>query len=516
MKADTSTPNGSVTLTGLVGRAEQLYRTSQDSVHQRTDRMFALLMVIQWVAGVIAALWISPLTWAGTSSQLHIHVWAAVFLGGAISAFPIILAYKRPGHVFTRHVIAAAQTLTSALLIHLTGGRIETHFHVFGSLAFLAFYRDWRVLVTATVVVAGDHLLRGLFWPQSVFGVLNASSWRWLEHAGWVLFEDTFLIVSIRQSLSDMREVATRRAELESQKSLIELEVLERTEDLTKAHQQLLEASRHAGMAEVATNVLHNVGNVLNSVNVSAETVANRVSNLRINHLKSVAELLREHADDLPNFLSHDPRGRELPGYMVKLAESLVQPQTVILDEIQLLRKNIDHVKEVVSMQQNYARGSNVLEKVPLVDLVEDAIRINSAALLRHEVKVVREYEDVPAIMTDRHQVLQILVNLLSNAKQALNGEGTDRCVVVRVGREGPDGVKIAVADNGIGIPQENLTRVFQHGFTTRKDGHGFGLHSGALAARELGGNLTVQSEGAGHGAVFTLVLPMAFKHSRS
>ena len=140
-----------------------------------------------WGGGGIVDL---PQTWIGATSYTHLHVWAAIFLGGAISGLPVYLALKRPGRSSTRHTIAVAQMLTSALLIHLTGGRIETHFHVFGSLAFLAFYRDWRVLVSATVVVAVDHLLRGLFWPQSVFGVLTPSSWRWLEHAGWVIFED--------------------------------------------------------------------------------------------------------------------------------------------------------------------------------------------------------------------------------------------------------------------------------------------------------------------------------------
>src|SRR3954468_8838870 len=151
--------------------AQLLYAVSQDEIHRRTDHIFANLMIFQWAAGIAAALWISPKAWSGTSSQIHVHVWAAVFLGGVISSVPVALAWLRPGRALTRHVVAAAQMMTSALLIHLTGGRIETHFHVFGSLAFLAFYRDWRVLVTATVVVAGDHLLRGLVWPQSVFGI---------------------------------------------------------------------------------------------------------------------------------------------------------------------------------------------------------------------------------------------------------------------------------------------------------------------------------------------------------
>ena len=152
----------------LSDRTEQIYLLEQKTVYSRTDRMFAVLMLLQYFAGIFAAIWISPVTWQGTESSLHMHVWAAVGLGGIISALPIYMAYASPGFWLTRHVVAVGQSLTSALLIHLCGGRIETHFHVFGSLAFLAFYRDWKVLMTATVVIAADHYLRGVFWPRSV------------------------------------------------------------------------------------------------------------------------------------------------------------------------------------------------------------------------------------------------------------------------------------------------------------------------------------------------------------
>ena len=214
-------------------RIHQLFEESQEKLHKRTDRMFAALMALQWLAGIIAALWISPKAWVGQTSYVHLHVWAALLLGGAISGFPIFLALTQPGKTLTRHVIAIGQMLTSALLIHLTGGRIETHFHVFGSLAFLAFYRDWRVMLSATIVVAADHFARGMLWPQSVFGVLTASHWRWIEHAAWVLFEDTFLLLSIRQNLTEMSGVAERQAELEAVNANIENKVAERTLELT-------------------------------------------------------------------------------------------------------------------------------------------------------------------------------------------------------------------------------------------------------------------------------------------
>ncbi|MBD0372894.1 MAG: response regulator [Pyrinomonadaceae bacterium] len=196
-------------------------------------------MALQWVAGIIAAYWLSPLTWAGTTSQTHLHIWAAIFLGGAISSLPIALALAQPGRTSTRYAVATGQMLMGALLIHLTGGRIETHFHVFGSLAFLSFYRDWRVLVPATLIVAADHFLRGVFWPQSVYGVLAASEWRWLEHAGWVLFEDTFLLIAIRRSISEMWNIAGRTAESENLNEELERRVTERTAELESANQEL-------------------------------------------------------------------------------------------------------------------------------------------------------------------------------------------------------------------------------------------------------------------------------------
>jgi PAS domain S-box-containing protein len=212
----------------------ELFRELQEAVCIHTDRLFARLMVLQWAAGVLAAALIAPRTWTGTQSQMHVHVFAAIFLGGLVTSLPVILALKQPGRVLTRHTVAVGQMLMSALLIHLTGGRIETHFHVFGSLAILAFYRDWRVLISASAAVFVDHILRGMFWPQSVYGVMTAPIWRSLEHAGWVIFEITFLIISIRKSLRETLNVAERQATLEDVNESIERTVTERTAELTR------------------------------------------------------------------------------------------------------------------------------------------------------------------------------------------------------------------------------------------------------------------------------------------
>ncbi len=192
-------------------------------MYRKVDLSMCRLMVAQWIFAIIAATWIAPRTWIGTTSAPNIHIFAAVFLGALVSGFPLLMYRLHPGEAVTRHVMAVSQILWSALLIHLTGGRIETHFHVFGSLAFLAFYRDWRVLITATVVVAADHMFRGIFWPQSVFGVTTSSNWRWIEHAGWVIFEDIVLVQSCVRGDLEMFSIARRQATIEAAKETTEL-----------------------------------------------------------------------------------------------------------------------------------------------------------------------------------------------------------------------------------------------------------------------------------------------------
>src|SRR5437879_281934 len=196
-------------------RADDLFQEQQHEIYLNTDSLFVKLMFAQWLAAILMAVVISPYTWAGQSSMIHIHVWAAIFLGGAISIFPIWMTRAWPGAAITRYVIAIAQMLMSALLISVTGGRIETHFHVFGSRVILSFYRDWRVLIPATIVVGLDHFIRGVYWPYSVYGVLTTTPWRSIEHAAWVVFEDIFLVISCLRSIGEMRSIANRTAELE-------------------------------------------------------------------------------------------------------------------------------------------------------------------------------------------------------------------------------------------------------------------------------------------------------------
>lgn len=308
---------------------------------------------------------------------------------------------------------------------------------------------------------------------------------------------------------SMLDQIRAKDSALQEARDHLERRVAERTSELERTHRQLLDASRQAGMAEVATNVLHNVGNVLNSLNVSANMVAEQVERSRVSGLGRLAALLREHEHDLGAYLTQDPRGRHVPTYLSQLSEHILHERDSNLRELSSLRSNIEHIREIVSMQQSYSKVSGVKELLKPVDLIEDALRMNAAALQRHDVDVVREFAPVPPINAEKHKILQILINLLRNAKYACGESGRrDGCVTLRVAN-GPGTVRISVSDNGVGIAPENMTRIFAHGFTTRRDGHGFGLHSGALAARELGGSLQAFSAGLGRGATFVLELPL-------
>jgi two-component system sensor histidine kinase/response regulator len=217
----------------IIENSRRIFEQQRQRLYRRTDRMFAVLMALQWVGGVVAAYLITPRTWHGSESQIHPHLWAAVVFGGLIAALPITLAVKFPGRMVTRHVIAICQMLFSTLFIHISGGRIETHFHVFGSLAFLAFYRDWPLLIPATLLVAADHFVRGTYWPESVFGVSAASPYRWIEHAAWVGFEDIFLIILCQYGVTELWTSAVRTAVLERMNA----DFSQRTVELEQSYQ---------------------------------------------------------------------------------------------------------------------------------------------------------------------------------------------------------------------------------------------------------------------------------------
>lgn len=758
-------------------RVITLIDSHRQKICESTDWMLMWLMVLQWIGGVVTALTLTPKTWIGETSQLHVHVWAAVILGAVISSLPIALVLRRPGEPITRHTMAIAQMLWSVLLIHIAGGRIETHFHVFGSLAFLACYRDHRVLLTATIVIAVDHFVRGLWWPQSVFGVVLESPWRWVEHAAWVLFEDCFLLIAMSRSMAETKELCFRQAELEKTNASIEQEVADRTRELNAskdffrvildsidanicildstglivetnrnwmdfaeqvdgegdyattgkganyldacrgaagscrggalrvadaveriiagdlenyvdeypchsesrkawyqvritpleggdsalrmvvvAHvditdrvladlelvektreaekmalvakytdnavvitddrcriewvnegftrvtgyeleevvgktpgsflqgpetdpvavdvmrkalqrkegfdvelinysktgepywvaiearpirgadgevtkfialesditgqkraaeekeslqQELLISSHKAGMAELATDILHNVGNVLNSINVSVKLVSQQLRNGSLGTVRRASDLVQEHRDDLGAFVTEDNRGKLLPDFLDQLAGKLETEKDAMEGELESLAKNVEHVKEIVAVQQDVAKATGLREEVDLAVLVEDALKAVDGSIVKHGINLRRQFEDCPPVLTDKHKVLQVLVNLISNARHAVRSMEPDaRDITIRV-YSNASSCFVDVIDAGVGISQDIQQRIFEHGFTTKKDGHGFGLHGSANAAHVIGGHLHVESDGPGCGATFSLEIPL-------
>jgi len=375
------------------------------------------------------------------------------------------------------------EELTRQLITVPTGARIETIHGLYDS-------EFSKALQAADSYRAGLYLLCGMLILSIGYTIyaLDTANIR-LEH-----------------------RVAERTGDLVRKNNELEMEIAERLRievEMERINKKLMDVSRRAGMAEVATSVLHNVGNVLNSVNVSCSVIGETVRKSRIRNVGKVAALFHEHASDMAGFLLHDPTGQKLPGFLAKLSDRLGEEQASVLDELQSLNRNVGHIRDIVAMQQSYGNVGGIQETVPIKELVEDALQMSGAALTRHGVEVVREYETVPPVSVDKHKVLQILVNLIRNAKHALaDGGSRHKRLTVRVASDARQ-IKVSVNDNGIGISPENLTRIFAHGFTTKKDGHGFGLHSGVLAAQDMGGRLTARSDGLGAGATFDLELPL-------
>lgn len=436
-------------------RAAEILAERLAQVHVRTDRWFAWLMLAQYLVGIVLALVISPRTWAGTTSAVHVHVLAAVLLGGLIVSLPVSLAWWWPGQPLTRHVIAAGQMLTSALWIHLTGGRIETHFHVFGSLAFLAFYRDWTVLATAAVVVALDHWLRGLFWPQSVFGILTPSPYRWLEHAGWVLFEGWFLTLSCQENLREMQRDALQKAALEHAHELTEQEVARRTRELARKNQELDE------FTYVASHDLQEP----------------------VRKLISFSKLLEQ---DL---------GQQLP-------PQAAQDLHFIVDAAQRMR---DLIQALLALSRT-GRSAMQLAPVDLNACVDRALEALELKVRESGATIRRDA--LPTVVGDATLLTQLYQNLIGNALKFVPPGRTPH--VHLTAQQRGDGWVLGVQDNGIGIPPEYAERIFrpfQRLHSRREyEGTGIGLAICKKAVERHGGQLWLTSQ-PGEGTHFQFTL---------
>jgi len=285
---------------------------------------------------------------------------------------------------------------------------------------------------------------------------------------------------------------------------------------LKTAQEKLLETAREVGMAEVATGVLHNVGNVLNSVSVTAESIQKRVRSSKISYLSDVVCLFEEHQSELGQFMTSEERGKKIPAFLANLSKELIDEQKRCLEALEELTKHVQHVGDIIQLQQSHSKTKGLIEPTSIEEIIEDTLKINAEMITRNRVEVRRDIPELPTLLLDRHKVLQILTNLISNAIYALSkSENPEKILKIDVSKQKNGRLRIEVCDNGIGIPKENLTRIFEHGFTTKKKGHGFGLHSTALSANELNGSIKVHSDGPGKGAVFTVELPFKTQEAK-
>ncbi len=452
-------------------RADQLLNDHLSAVHRRTDRLFSALLMLEWVAGIAAALWITPRTWIGSTSYVHQHVWAAIVLGGVAALFPIWMIRVHSGAASTRHAVAVAQMTFSGLFIHLTGGRIETHFHVFGSLAFLALYRDWRVLVTATAIVTLDHWARGVFWPQSVFGTAFSSPWRWAEHAAWVVYGDLFLIPACIYSTREMRQIAEDRAKIEASHDLIENEVRERTAELNEARSAAESASRTKSM--FLANMSHEIRTPMTAILGYSDLL--RDTSLGEGERQDYVKIIRRNGETLLELINEI-----LDVSKIEAGKLTVQAAVFRLDSI---------VAEVESTMRVRAMGKGLELNVRYADSAK--LELNS----------------------DAFRIRQILMNLVGNAIKFTQSGSVDILVRSETDATGGDHAVIEVTDSGIGMSENEMAGLFRpftqadESTTRRFGGTGLGLTISRRLAELLGGELTMRST-PGAGSTFSVRLP--------
>ena len=502
-------------------RAEQHAQEHAHAIAVRTDWLFVLLMSIQFVAAVCAAFFISPRAWDGAASSPHIHIAGALVVGALLAGLPIWMVVRNPGAKLNQYVISSAQLAFSGLFIHLSNGRIETHFHVFGSMAFLAFYRDWKVLLPATLVTAADHMARAVFWPESVFGILTAAPWRALEHAGWVLFENTFLAYSCILGSKEISLIASRRAALEEANDRIERSVQERTEELeaalhslsdevedrSRVEKKLAEAQKLESIGQLAAGIAH-------EINTPAQYVGDNTRFLKgeFDRLLKVVDSYAAQLDMSGPGLSWQERSDQIKETLEELDFDFIREE--IPQAIDQSLEGIERVSHIIKAMKDFSHpGKGSMEPANL----NDAIRSTATVCTNRwkytadiEYDLDPEHTAVPCFLGELNQVI---LNLIVNAADAIGSnevlEGRKGLIRVQT-RTLEDAFQIRVSDNGGGMPEEVRAKIFDPFFTTKDVGKGTG--QGLSISRDVivnkhHGTLECETE-QGVGSVFVISLP--------
>ncbi|MEZ5973956.1 MAG: ATP-binding protein [Planctomycetota bacterium] len=510
-------------------RTEALLARHRRAIHVHTDKLFIKLMITQWVAGILCAVFISPRTWEGASSGAHPHLWVALFLGGLITVIPVVIAVQQPGTALSRHSIALGQAFTSALLIHLSGGRIETHFHIFGSMAFLAFYRDWKVLVTASVVTAVDHFLRSLYWPESVFGVLLTSPWRWVEHAAWLLFENFFLVIACIRGQEELRSIAKHRAEVETTADKVANEVLLRTAELRASNAslkseveermraqeerdqlgaQLLSAQKLEAVGQLAAGIAHEINTPTQYVGDNTRVLQEAFDDL-MPILRTARELCARAQDaDSPCAITN------------ALREQLEQADVdYLIDEVpHAIVQSLDGIERVTKIVRAMKEFSHPGSE-DAVDVDINHALASTIAVATNEWKYVAEVETrfdgaLPMVPCLPGELNQVFLNILVNAAHAIADQVADSgdlgTITVSTEQDEEHAI-VRISDTGGGIPEDVQTRIFDPFFTTKEVGKGTGQGlaiARAVIVKKHGGILDFEST-PGRGTEFRIRLPL-------
>lgn len=415
-------------------KINELYLSMSKKIWADTDQLFARLMIFQWFLAVTIAWFVSPATWSGEESKIHVHVWAAILLGGAIATFTNLVTRVYTEKKLTRHLVAVAQMLMSVLIIHVSGGRIESHFHIFGSLAFLAFYSDPSVIITASVVTAADHYLRGVYWPMSAYGELAVGTWRWLEHGAWVIFEDVFLIYSCLKSNKNLYEIATKQATLEEVNSKIEAEIVNRTAELEAQRERSLEGEKMAALGEMAAGMAHEINNPVAVIQITSE---------------QMQDLLSDETPDLP----------------------------MIAEMNQNIHSMAARISKIVKGLKSFARNGehDPMTQYSVYQIVDETLVLCQEKFRNRGVEL--RLDDIPKNITlscRSVQISQIVLNLLQNALDAVD-ELPQKWVAISY-IEDQSSFKLVITDSGNGIPEHIRDKILQPFFTTKEVGKGTGL----------------------------------------